>query len=376
MTDPDFIPPARPQVGEDEIEAAVRVLRTGMVVQGPEVAGFEDEFAALVDGRTCVAVNSGTSALQLSLMALRLQPGDEVVVPSFSFAASANAIRLAGGEPVFVDIDPTTFCLDPAAVEAAVGPRTVAMMPVHLYGHPADMTALGAIAERHGLAVVEDAAQAHGATWQGRPVGAFGVAGCFSFYPTKNMHSLEGGMVSTADEDFARTIRLLRNQGMLQQYANEVVGANMRLPDVAAAVGRAQLPKLRAWNKQRRANAEVLTAGLRGADQGGVVAPAIADGAEHVFHQYTIRVPGGAERRDRVREQLREHGVGTGVYYPTPIHLLKPYRPGEHPTNRDWDLPETMRAAAEVLSLPVWPGLTDDQLARIVDAVNAVIGAH
>ncbi|HET6698427.1 MAG TPA: DegT/DnrJ/EryC1/StrS family aminotransferase, partial [Nocardioidaceae bacterium] len=146
--------------------------------------------------------------------------------------------------------------------------------------------------------------------------------------------------------------------------------------DVAAAVGRAQLPKLRAWNKQRRANAEVLTAGLRGADQGGVIAPAIADGAEHVFHQYTIRVPGGAERRDRVREQLRERGVGTGVYYPTPIHLLKPYRPGEHPANRDWDLPETMRAAAEVLSLPVWPGLTDDQLARIVDAVNAVIGAH
>jgi dTDP-4-amino-4,6-dideoxygalactose transaminase len=363
MSRPDFIPPARPVIGDDEIEAAVRVLRSGMVVQGPEVKGFEDEFAAYVDGRQCVAVNSGTSALQLALMALGLEPGDEVIVPSFSFAASANAVRLAGAEPVFADIEPDHFCLDPDAVAAAVGPRTVAIMPVHLYGHPADMTTLTALAERHGLAVVEDAAQAHGATWDGRPVGAWGRAGCFSFYPTKNMHSLEGGMVTTGDADFARLVRLLRNQGMEQRYANEVVGANMRLTDVAAAIGRAQLTKLAGWNEQRQANAARLSAGLK-----HVGVPPVAPKATHVFHQYTIRVRDG--RRDAVQAGLTERGIGSAVYYPTPIHLLRPYLPGAHPANRDWDLPETMRAADEVLSLPVWPGLTDEELGRIVDAVN------
>ena len=359
---PDFIPPARPVIGEDEIEAAVRVLRSGMVVQGPEVRGFEDEFSAYVDGRECVAVNSGTSALQLALMALGLRPGDEVIVPSFSFAASANAVRLAGGEPVFADIEPTHFTLDREAVAAAVGPRTVAVMPVHLYGHPADMTALKGIADRHDLAIVEDAAQAHGATWDGRAVGAWGSAGCFSFYPTKNMHSLEGGMVTTGDAGLARTIRLLRNQGMEQRYANEIVGANMRLTDVAAAIGRVQLTKLSGWNEQRQANASILSDGLK-----HVVTPAIASRATHVFHQYTIRVPSG---RDEVQAGLTERGIGSAVYYPTPIHLLKPYLPGNHAGNRDWDLPETMRAADEVLSLPVHPGLTEDELARIVDAVN------
>jgi len=239
-----------------------------------------------------------------------------------------------------------------------VGPRTVAIMPVHLYGHPADMTALQAIADRHGLAVVEDAAQAHGATWNGRAVGAWGTAGCFSFYPTKNMHSLEGGMVTTGDAELARTIRLLRNQGMEQRYANEIVGANMRLTDVAAAIGRVQLKRLSGWNEQRQANASFLSDGLK-----HVVTPAIASRATHVFHQYTIRVPSG---RDEVQAGLTERGIGSAVYYPTPIHLLKPYLPG----NRDWDLPETMRAADEVLSLPVHPGLTEDELARIVDAVN------
>ena len=230
----EFIPPARPVIGEAEIDAAVRVLRSGKVVQGPEVAAFEEEFGELVAGRHCVAVNSGTSALQLTLMALGCGPGDQVIVPSFSFAASANSVRLVGAEPVFVDIEPGSFCVDPAAVEAAIGPRTVAIMPVHLYGHPAAMDKIMDIAARHGLAVVEDAAQAHGAALNGQPVGSFGTAGCFSFYPTKNMHSLEGGMVSTADPQFARTLRLLRNQGMEQRYANEIVGANMRMTDVAS----------------------------------------------------------------------------------------------------------------------------------------------
>jgi perosamine synthetase len=378
LPDQDFIAPARPVVGEDEIEAAVRVLRSGMVVQGPEVAAFEEEFSALVAGRHCVAVNSGTSALHLSLVAAGIKPGDEVIVPSFSFAATANAVRLAGGEPVFVDIEPAHFTMDPAAVTAAVGPRTAAIMPVHLYGHAADMTAIGAIAEKHGLAVIEDAAQAHAATWQGTPVGAFGTAGCFSFYPTKNMHSLEGGMVTTADATFARNLRLLRNQGMEQRYANEVVGANMRLTDVAAAIGRVQLGKLETWTEQRRANAAALSAGLK-----GVVAPPEAEGARHVYHQYTIRVPEGVGGgRDALQAALKDRGIGSAVYYPTPIHLLKPYLPGytdlagQQPPNRDWDLPETMKAAGEALSLPVYPGLSEEDLGRVIDAVNSVaVGA-
>jgi perosamine synthetase len=231
-------------------------------------------------------------------------------------------------------------------------------MPVHLYGHPAAMDRLGPLAERHGLAVVEDACQAHGATLAGQPVGAFGAAGCFSFYPTKNMHALEGGMVTTADPALARTVRLLRNQGMEQRYANEIVGANMRMTDVAAAIGRVQLTRLPEWTEQRRMNAKILDAGIT-----TVATPPVADTARHVYHQYTVRVPGD---RDGAQRHLTERGVGSAVYYPTPIHRLKPYlRTAE-------DLPETDRAAAEVLSLPVHPALTERDLERIVAAVNEV----
>ncbi|MFI7078680.1 MULTISPECIES: DegT/DnrJ/EryC1/StrS family aminotransferase [Micromonospora] len=364
---PDFIPPARPIIGEAEIEAAVRVLRSGMVVQGPEVAAFEQEFGEVVAGRHCVAVNSGTSALQLTLLALGVGPGDEVIVPSFSFAASANAVRLVGAEVVFADIERDSFCLDPDAVAAAVTPRTVAVMPVHLYGHPAAMDKIMAVAERHGLAVVEDAAQAHGAGLHGTPVGAFGIAGCFSFYPTKNMHSLEGGMISTADAGFARTLRLLRNQGMEQRYANEIVGANMRMTDVAAAIGRVQLTQLAEWTAQRQANAKYLDSKIT-----NMITPPVADAARHVYHQYTVRVRGD---RDAAQERLTEQGIGNAVYYPTPIHRLKPYlgadgRPGP------WELPETDRAAAEVISLPVHPTLEQSDLERIADAANLAGGAQ
>ena len=359
----DAIPPARPVIGEAEIEAAVRVLRSGMVVQGPEVAAFEQEFGEVVGGRHCVAVNSGTSALQLSLMALNLGPGDEVIVPSFSFAASANAVRLVGATPVFADIEAGSFCLDPDAVAAAITPRTVAIMPVHLYGHPAAMDRIMPLAEQHGLAVIEDAAQAHAAALNGTPVGAFGAVGCFSFYPTKNMHSLEGGMISTGDAELARTLRLLRNQGMEQRYANEIVGANMRLTDVAAAIGRVQLGRLEEWTEKRRANAAYLDKNLT-----GVTVPPVAPGARHVYHQYTIRVNGD---RDAFQAGLKELGIGNAVYYPTPIHKLKPYL-SEDGQVGDWKLPETDRAAGEVVSLPIFPSLTQDQLDRIVEGVNTV----
>jgi dTDP-4-amino-4,6-dideoxygalactose transaminase len=368
--DPDMsgsaspLPAARPVIDEADIEAAVRVLRSGMVVQGPEVKGFEDEFSALVDGRLCVAVNSGTSALHMSLLALGLGPGDEVIVPSFSFAATGNAVKLVGATPVFADILPDTFNIDPAAVEALVGPKTAAIMPVHLYGLPADMPALTAIAAKHGLAIVEDAAQAHDARIDDRPVGAWGKAACFSFYPTKNMHSLEGGMVSTDDAELARMLRLLRNQGMEQRYANEVVGANVRMTDVAAAIGRSQLAKLPGWTEQRRANAKTLDEGIK-----GVVTPAVPAGYRHVYHQYTVRVPDG--RRDAVQAALTEAGIGSATYYPTPIHRLKPFLTEAGTPDARWDLPETEKAALEALSLPVFPTLTQDDLSRIIDAVNA-----
>ncbi|WP_182525549.1 DegT/DnrJ/EryC1/StrS family aminotransferase [Nocardioides dongkuii] len=364
------IPAAKPVIDEVDIEAAVRVLRSGMVVQGPEVKAFEEEFAPLAGAAHCVAVNSGTSALHLSLLALGLGPGDEVIVPSFTFAASANAVRLVGAEPVFVDIQRGSFNLDPAAVEAAVGPRTAAIMAVHLYGLPADLPALLAVAGRHGLAVVEDAAQAHGAAVDGRPVGAWGQAGCFSFYPTKNMHSLEGGMVSTDDADLARMLRLLRNQGMEQRYANEVVGTNTRMTDVAAAIGRTQLERLGGWTEQRRRNAAALDAGL--ADVPGVVVPPVPDGYRHVYHQYTIRV---GEDRDGVSQRLGERGIGNAVYYPTPVHRLRPFLLDGAPDPR-WDLPETERAAREALSLPVHPSLGEDDLARIVEAVAESVGVR
>ena len=352
------VPETGLQIGEQERAAVERVLASGMLAQGPEVAAFESEFSAHVGGRACVAVNSGTSALLLALTALGIGPGDEVVVPSFSFAATANAVALTGARPVFVDIELRHFCLDPSAVEAAVTPRTRAIVPVHLYGHPAAMDRLTPIAAEHGLAVVEDAAQAHLAALGGRPVGTFGEVAAFSFYPTKNMTAGEGGMVVCADDAVARRVRLLRNQGMERRYANEIVGYNMRMTDLHAAIGRAQLVRLPEWTAQRRRNARLLDAGLSVAAADGVVTPEVAAGAEPVWHQYTVRAPD----RDRLVARLADRGVRVGVFYPTPIHRLPAYA-------LDLDLPVTERAAADVLSLPVHPALTQAQLGHVVAAV-------
>ncbi len=358
----DFIPPARPIIGDDERAAVDRVLRSGMLAQGPEVKAFEEEFAAHFRlERPCVAVNSGTSGLHLGLLASGIGPGDEVIVPSFTFAATANSVALTGATPVFADIDPDTFCLARAAVEAAVTERTAGIMPVHLYGHPADMTALGEIATARELQVFEDAAQAHGATWQGAPVGSFGTFGMFSLYPTKNMTSGEGGMVSCESEQIARGVRLYRNQGMEKQYHNEVVGFNCRMTDIHAAIGRVQLTKVDAWTARRQENAAFLSANLR-----GVTPPTVADGATHVYHQYTIRV---SHDRDGFAAALREeHAIGSGMFYPVPNHRLAPFRTVV-------DLPETERAAQECLSLPVHPSLSQGDLERIVEAVNALASA-
>lgn len=356
-----MIPAAQPIIGDDEREAVDRVLRSGMLAQGPEVKAFEDEFSPYVDNRHCIAVNSGTSALHMAFVAAGIRSGDEVIVPSFSFAATANSVRLAGATPIFVDIEENYFNIDPSAVEAAITPRTRAIMPVHLYGHPAAMTELMAICQRHNLLLFEDAAQAHAASFNGTRVGAFGVTGSFSFYPTKNMTSGEGGMVTTGCDHIARQVRLLRNQGMERRYENEVIGFNTRMTDLHAAIGRVQLKKLDEWTKKRQENAQFLSENIN-----GVVVPPVANGAVHVYHQYTVRIVD--LNRDAFAEELSKKGVGSGVYYPTPIHRLPSF-------GLTIDLPTTERVARECLSLPVHPSLSQQDLELIVSAVNSTARA-
>lgn len=358
----DFIPPAKPLIGIEEREAVDRVLRSGMIAQGPEVKAFENEFSErFALGRECVAVNSGTSGLHVGLLASGIGRGDEVIVPSFTFAATANAVALTGATPVFADIDPVDFCLSAESVRSAVTERTKGVMPVHLYGHPANMPAIQEVATEFGLMVFEDAAQAHGASLGGTPVGAFGKFAMFSLYPTKNMTSGEGGMVTVADAETGRVVRLYRNQGMEKQYHNEVVGLNNRMTDIHAAIGRVQLTKVHAWTEKRRSNAGYLDANLD-----GVLVPSVREGARHVYHQYTVRIP---EDRDGVAAALKdEYDIGSGMFYPVPNHRLAPFQ-------SDADLPETEKAARECLSLPVHPSVGQADLERIVVAVNSLLKA-
>ena len=358
-----MIPAAKPIIGDDERAAVDRVLRSGMLAQGPEVAAFEEEFSKHVGGRHCVAMNSGTSALHLGFIAAGIKAGDEVIVPSFSFAATANSVALAGGVPVFGDIDPKTFNLDPDHAESLITSKTKAIMPVHLYGHIAAMDRFAEIGKKHGVQIIEDAAQGHLASLNGKNSGEFGTVASFSFYPTKNMTAGEGGMVVTESAEIARTLRLLRNQGQEIRYRNEIIGFNTRMTDIHAAIGRVQLAKLPAWTKQRQENAAFLDANIK-----GVVTPFVAPGSTHSYHQYTIRVPGGnADVRDKFMEELTKRGVGSGVYYPTPIHRLPSF-------NLKLDLPETEKLVTECISLPVHPSLTKDELATVANAVTEVAG--
>ena len=361
----EMIPAAKPIVGDEERKAVDAVLASGMLAQGAEVASFEEEFGQqLTPGAEVVAVNSGTSALHVGLLASGIGAGDEVIVPSFTFAATGNSVALTGATPVFADIEPDYFCLDPESIRASITDKTKGIMPVHLYGHVANMDEIRKIADEYDLMIFEDAAQAHGASLHGEYVGTFGTFAAFSLYPTKNMTSGEGGMITTPDAEVARKSRLLRNQGMEVQYQNELVGLNNRMTNIHAAIGRVQLTKLDGWTKARQDNAAFLSENLE-----GVVTPPVADGAVHVYHQYTIRV---TEDRDGFADALRnEYKVGCGVYYPIPNHRLPslaPYAPG-------LELPETEKAAKEVISLPVHPSLTQEDLDRIVEAVNAVAKA-
>ena len=351
----------RPSLGLRERLAVNRVLKSGMLAQGTQVARFEQKFSGTVDSSICVALNSGTSALHLGLLAIGIGPGDEVIVPSFTFAATANAVALTGAKPVFVDIESDYFSINPSAVEAAITSKTKAVLAVHLYGHPAKLDELSEICNRNSLLLVEDAAQSHLAGYQGRPVGAWGATAAFSFYPTKNMTTGEGGMAVTRDPGFARILKLLRNQGMEKRYENEIAGFNNRMTEVAAAIGLVQLDRLKDWTKARQKNADYLTKGID-----GVATPKVAPGAEHAYHQYTILVGDG--ERTRYVEGLRKAGVASDVYYPTPVHRLPAY-------NQKLDLPVTESVSRRCLSIPVHPKLRRSDLDRVIETINKIARA-
>ncbi len=356
-----MIPVARPQIGPEEEEAVLAVLRSGMLAQGPQVERFEAAFAEVCGVRHAVAVSNGTAALFLALLAQGVGPGAEVITTPFSFVATGNSILMAGARPVFVDIDEATFNLDAGQIEAAITPQTRAIMPVHLYGHPAAMDAICAIAERYELAIVEDAAQAIGARFHGRPTGSFGT-GCFSLYATKNIMSGEGGMVTTDDPQVADRLRLLRSHGSRVRYYHDLLGYNFRMTDLQAAIGLAQLAKLERFTERRIANAAFLDQAIAHPQ---VLKPAAQPGVRHVYHQYTVRISGD---RDEAVRQLSAAGVGTAVFYPLPI----PQQPLYRDLGYDQALPVADRLSAEVLALPVHPSLSDDELAQVAAAVNAL----
>jgi len=360
-TPPPFIPVSRPWIGPEEKAAVIEVLESGMLAQGPKVAELEAGFVRLTGARYAIATSSGTTGLHLALLAHGIGPGDEVITSSFTFIASVNTILFTGARPVFVDIDEPTFNLDPARLEAAITPRTKAVMPVHLYGQACDMDEICAIARKHGLAVIEDAAQAVGATYGGRGVGSFGT-GVFSLYATKNVMSGEGGIITTSDDRVADRCRLLRSHGMRERYQYEMLGYNFRLNDVLAAIGIAQLDRMPEATRRRRANARFLSDQIE-----SVATPVVKEGRDHVWHQYTVRVPDGMDRDDAVR-RLAEKGIGTGVFYPNGVHRFAHIREAAG----EFSLPATDRVAASVISLPVHPLLGHADLERIAAAVNSL----
>jgi dTDP-4-amino-4,6-dideoxygalactose transaminase/acetyltransferase-like isoleucine patch superfamily enzyme len=345
-----------------EVGAALdRVLEGTTFVLGAEVAAFEDEFAAYCGSRFGVAVNSGTSALHLALLAAGIGPGDEVITVPFTFVATVAAIVYAGAHPVFVDVDPASLTMDPARVAGAVTPRTRAILPVHLYGRPADMDGIGEIARRHRLLVIEDAAQAHGAEYRGRRVGSIGAMGCFSFYPGKNLGAYgEGGLVVTDDPGYAATLRMLRDWGQDRKYHHLLKGYNYRMDAFQGAILRVKLRHLEAWTEARRAHAARYDSLL---PPSVIPAAPAAAGDRHVYHVYAIRSP----QRDRLRDALGARGIHTGIHYPIPVHLQPAYADLGH---QPGDFPHAEAAAAEVLSLPMFPELTAAQLDRVVRAVR------
>lgn len=349
-----------------EIDAAIqRVLDSTQFILGAEVAAFEREFAAYCGVAHCMGVNNGTSALHLALLAADIGPGDEVITTPFTFVASVAAIWYTGAKPVFVDIDPATYLIDPARIEAAIGPRTKAILPVHLYGQMCDMDAIVQIAKKHGLIVIEDACQAHGAEWNGKRAGSIGDLGAFSFYPGKNLGAYgEGGATVTDNDDYARKVRMLRDWGAEKKYQHVLKGYNMRLEGMQGAILRVKLKYLEQWTEARRTAAKRYDALFAGS---GVVTPATAPQARHVYHIYATRTP----RRQEWIDALAAAGVQTGIHYPIAIHCLPAYADLGY---RAGEFPHAECAAAEQLSLPMYPELRPEMQERVAAAVIALAG--
>lgn len=349
---------------EAEVNAAIQdVIRRTDFILGRDVARFEEEFAAYCEVRHAIGVDSGTSALELALRAYDIGPGDEVITVANTFIATALAIAYAGATPVLVDVDPDTYTMDPARIIDAITPRTRAIMPVHLYGHPVDMDPILTIARQYNLIVIEDACQAHGARYKGRRVGGLGHAAAFSFYPGKNLGAYgDGGMVVTNDDAIADSIRMLRNYGQREKYHHLMVGFNRRLDTIQAAILRVKLRYLDEWNARRRMHAAAYNRLLA---ETPIATPVVADYAEPVWHLYVVRAP----QRDALHEHLSAQGVSVGMHYPVPVHLQPAFA---HLGYQRGDFPITERLADEILSLPMYAELTDDQLVRVADALNAI----
>ena len=355
----------------DELLAAIaRVCDSQRFIGGPEVEGFEREIAAYLGVQHAVGLSSGTDALLVALMALGVGPGDEVVTPTFSFFATAGCVSRLGATPVLVDVDPLTYNMDPSAAAAAITPRTRAIIPVHLFGQCADMDPVLEVADRRGIAVIEDAAQAIGAKYKGRAAGSMGQAGCFSFFPSKNLGAFgDAGLLTTNDEALAHEARLLRNHGAEPKYFHKRIGGNFRLDALQAAVLRVKLPHLDRWTARRRANADrydalFSDAGVTGG--AGVTLPSRATGCDHIFNQYVVRVP----RRDAVRARLEAAGVGTEIYYPVPFHLQECFTSLGYKAG---GFPAAEAAAAETLALPIYGELTESQQREVVQAVAGCV---
>jgi len=358
------IPVARPLVGEEEIAAVADVMRSGMLAQGSVVTEFESRFADYCGATHAIGVNSGTAALHAALLAAGVGPGDSVVVPAFTFFATASSVSMCGATPLFADVDPRTFNIDPDSVGALIRPDTRAVVGVHLFGQPFDVSALRALCDDHNLVLIEDAAQAHGAEYHGKRAGSLADLACFSFYPTKNMTTGEGGMVTTDDDHLAGRVRLLINHGQSQKYLHSAVGYNYRMTNIAAAIGLVQLGRLEGFNERRIKNARYLDRHLAGT---GLTTPCVAPGVRHVYHQYVVKLPAGYPlTRDAFMDALAERGIGTAVHYPIPVNRQPVYE-NEGATA---SCPVSDDLAASVVSLPVHPAVTDEDLAYVCDAIR------
>jgi perosamine synthetase len=348
-------------IGEEEKAAVLEVLDSGQLAHGPRVREFEARFAAWCGVEHAIATSSGTSALHIALLAHGIGLGDEIITTPFSFIASANCALFVEAKPVFADIEPEYYTIDPTEIAKKITSKTRAIITVHLFGQPCDMAAISKIARDHDLILIEDACQAHGAMVGDKPVGSFGTA-CYSFYATKNITTIEGGMITTDDPEVAKYARMIRSHGSQARYVHETLGYNLRMTDLEAAIGLAQLSKLDGWNNQRQANANYLTERLSGTR--GLVTPSVRDGSTHVFHQYTIRI----HKRDAAVLRLTQRGIGVGVFYPTPIYRQPLYRQ----LGYDDHLPNAEATCREVLSLPVHPSLSKNDLDAIVEAVDDI----